>query len=77
MNKHSKNAAKRNMRGALRMADCNLPADAVAIGVDLGDRFSNICVLDAAGEIESEGRIRATEAGMRAYFAELAPARVP
>ena len=73
MNKHSKNSAKRNMPGAL---GSTLPGDAVAIGVDLGDRFSNICVVDAAGEIESEGRIRTTEAGMRAYFAELAPARV-
>ncbi len=76
MGKHSKNAAKRKMQGAPRAAGCTLPADAVAIGIDLGDSSSNICVIDAAGEIESESRIRTTETGVRAYFEHLAPARV-
>ena len=32
----------------------------LTIGIDLGDRFSHFCVLDGAGEILEEGRVRTT-----------------
>ena len=56
MGKHSKNAAKRKMQGTRSRT---LPADAVAFGIDLGDSTSNICVVDADGEIENGGSARA------------------
>ncbi len=51
MNKHTKDVAKRKMQDTLRIAVSTLPSAAMAIGVDLCDRFSNLCVMDAAGEI--------------------------
>lgn len=47
------------------------------VGMDLGDKYNNYCVLDAAsGEIASDGRVRCTEAGLRRHFAPLPPALV-
>jgi transposase len=46
------------------------------IGIDLGDRFSAFCVLDAAGEIVAEGKLRTTTAALDQYFSSQAPARV-
>ncbi len=40
----------------------------MTIGIDLGDRKSHICVLDAAGEIVEEGRIATTPKALRARF---------
>ena len=39
------------------------------IGVDLGDKRSHICVLDAEGQIVSEGSITTSPAAFRQYFA--------
>jgi transposase len=43
----------------------------VTIGLDLGDRFSQVCVLDAEGEVEARFRVATTakglEAGLRRY----------
>jgi len=40
----------------------------VVVGLDLGDRFSWLCVLDEDGEVVEEGRIRSTEVGFRGWF---------
>lgn len=32
-------------------------------GVDVGDRYSQVCVLDGAGEIVEEGRVRNLRSG--------------
>jgi transposase len=48
----------------------------MTIGIDLGDRKSHICVLDAAGEIVEEGRIATTPKALRARFECLAPTRI-
>lgn len=37
-------------------------------GVDIGDRFSHICVLDDAGEVIEETRVRTTSVGFTRYF---------
>lgn len=39
------------------------------IGVDIGDKYSQICVLDADGEVQAEGRIRTTPDAFRKRFA--------
>jgi Transposase len=46
------------------------------IGIDLGDRWSRYCVLDASGGIVEEDRVRTTADAMQEKFGKLAPARV-
>mgnify|MGYP000848886388 FL=1 len=43
----------------------------ITVGLDLGDRYSHICVLDNQGEILEEGRVRTTEAALRRKFGAL------
>ncbi|MFT7479940.1 MAG: transposase, partial [Gammaproteobacteria bacterium] len=51
-------------------------APTMTIGIDLGDRQSHICVLDAAGEIVEESRIATTPKALRARFEGLTPTRI-
>lgn len=48
----------------------------LTVGLDLGDRFSQLCVLDADGEVLQEARVRTTEAQFHRWCAALGPARV-
>lgn len=47
-----------------------------SIGVDVGDRFSEICVLDKDGSVASQTRLRTSQAALRDYFSSHSPARV-
>ena len=49
----------------------------LTIGIDLGDRKSHSCVLDAAGEIVEESRIATTPKALRVQFEGRAPTRPP
>ncbi len=49
--------------------------DSVTVGLDLGDRYSRYCAIDAAGEIADEGRVRTEVDALRACF-NRKPARV-
>jgi transposase len=40
----------------------------LTVGLDLGDRFSHYCLLDAGGKVVEEGRIQSTEAALRRHF---------
>lgn len=46
------------------------------IGVDLGDRFSHLCVLDVEGEVVEESRIPTSREGFERYFGVRLPTRV-
>lgn len=46
------------------------------IGVDLGDKYSHVCVLDREGEIRSELRLRTTSQEFQKYFGAQGPSRV-
>ena len=46
------------------------------IGVDLGDRFSRFCVLDAHGQVIEEGRLKTSATSFRRRFGQRASARV-
>jgi hypothetical protein len=46
------------------------------IGIDLGDKSSEVCVLDAAGEKREEFRLRMKAAEFQAYFAIIGRSRV-
>ena len=48
----------------------------LAVGCDLGDRRTQICILAGAGEIVAEALARTTPAGFRRYFSERPTARV-
>lgn len=49
---------------------------AMTVGVDLGDRYSQYCVVNAASEWVEEGRIASTEAGLRRQFGGEPPLRI-
>jgi transposase len=40
----------------------------MTMGIDVGDRYSHICLLDDAGEVVERDRVRSTEAAMRRHF---------
>lgn len=48
----------------------------MTIGIDLGDRFSQICVLDEAGETIEEGRLAMTKSAVRQRFGHAPHARI-
>ena len=41
---------------------------AITVGLDLGDRYSHYCLLNAEGEVVEEGRIQSTETAFRRHF---------
>src|SRR5258708_14609299 len=40
----------------------------MTMGIDVGDRYSHICLLDDEGEVVERDRVRSTEAALRRYF---------
>lgn len=45
-------------------------------GLDLGDSYSQVCLVDDTGEVIEQGRVRTTEAGLRHYFGKCSAMRV-
>ena len=58
------------------MTEASTTHSTLTIRIDLGDRKSHICVLDATGEIVEESRIAKTPKALRTRFEGLAPTRV-
>lgn len=50
--------------------------DRLTVGVDLGDKWSNYCILGLSGETLVEGELQTTQQDFGELFAALAPARV-
>jgi hypothetical protein len=48
----------------------------IAIGMDLGDRHSEICLLDAFGEVLQRTQMPTTKAGVRRFFERFEQGRV-
>ena len=48
----------------------------LTIGIDLGDRHSDLCAIDRAGEILEESRLPTTPRAFRQRFANMPPARI-
>jgi transposase len=40
----------------------------MTVGLDMGDRFSHYCLLNAEGDVVEEGRIQSTEGALRRHF---------
>ena len=50
--------------------------DRLTVGVDLGDQWSNYCILGLEGETLAEGQLRTTREEVAAFFGALTAARV-
>lgn len=50
--------------------------DRLTVGVDLGDKWSNYCILGLDGETLTEGELQTTQQAFSELFGALAPARV-
>jgi transposase len=46
------------------------------VGIDLGDRYSSLCAVDAQGEVLEQGRVATTRAGISNRFASLPRTRI-
>jgi len=64
-------AGEKHPRGELRP---NL--DRLTVGVDLGDQWSNYCILGLEGETLAEGQLRTTQEDIAEFFQALNAARV-
>jgi transposase len=48
----------------------------VTVGLDLGDKYTQVCVLDSGGEVLEEARLRTTALAFRRRFACMPMVRV-
>jgi transposase len=48
----------------------------LTIGLDLGDRTSHYCVIDAGGEVIVQDQLATTKTGLNSLFGKLGPSRV-
>jgi hypothetical protein len=58
------------------MSGATTSQTSMTTGIDLGDRKSHLCVLDADGTIEEESRIATTPKALRARFEGRAATRI-
>ena len=58
------------------MTDSTTTPTTLTIGIDLGDRKSHVCVLDADGQVIEESQIATKPEALRARFEGLAPTRI-
>jgi transposase len=50
------------------MLQHNLPNATVTVGLDVGDRYSHLCLVDAGGEVVEEARVATTPAALERRF---------
>src|SRR5665647_3788941 len=48
----------------------------LTVGLDVGDRYTQVCVLDESGEILEEGRVATSPRAFRQRFSGMPPARL-
>jgi transposase len=48
----------------------------MTMGIDVGDRYSHVCLLDDEGEVVERDRVRSTEAAFRRYFEDTPRLRI-
>lgn len=58
------------------MAYATMSSAKITIGLDLGDRYSRFCMLDADSAVIEEGRFRTTPTALRRVFADREPMRI-
>jgi len=60
----------------LRNSEAKTIPSRTTVGLDVGDRHSWFCILDAAGEVVAEGRARTTTEALNEHFTRWARSRV-
>jgi hypothetical protein len=51
------------------MSDGSKSRPSVTVGIDLGDKYSHLCLIDTeSGEVLEEGRLRTTPEALRRRF---------
>lgn len=58
------------------MTDASTTTANLTIGIDLGDRTSHVCVVDAAGEVIESGTVATKPASLRKRFERCEPTRI-
>lgn len=53
-----------------------LAVSKVTIGVDLGDKYSHLCLIDPEGAVVEEARLKTTRSAFERWFGRIEPARV-
>ncbi|HWD68070.1 MAG TPA: IS110 family transposase [Caulobacteraceae bacterium] len=48
----------------------------MTMGIDVGDRYSHLCLVDGEGEVVERDRVRSTEAALRRYFEDAPRLRI-
>ncbi len=76
MTKHSTKLTTRKTRGTALQMERLRSTTPCAIGIDLGDRFSYVCILDSQGVAYQEDRVRTSELGFCQYFEGLPHSRI-
>lgn len=77
MKKHT--TAKKNQRALTntkKQIEKMAGKQRLTIGLDLGDRTSRYCILDAEGEVLSEGELPTTKTGLNSLFGKMPSSRV-
>jgi transposase len=67
---------KQSISSQMTRTNVSATASGLTIGIDLGDQWSQFCLLDADGTLREEGRVRSTRSAFQARFGALAPARI-
>jgi hypothetical protein len=77
MKEHSTGKARRKVLSKkLRSQIAKMAAEQrLTIGLDLGDRYSRYCILDAAGQLISEGELPTSKTGLNSLFEKMPPGR--
>ena len=58
------------------MAHTMMSCQRITVGLDLGDRYSQFCLVDQSGTVVEEGRLRTTPDALQRYFTGRPPMRI-
>jgi transposase len=77
MKKNSSSSARPKQKGPAESKKTSVKTTTkLTVGIDLGDTQSNYCILDAEGDVLSEGTIRTTEGGFEQQFQSMKTCRI-
>src|SRR6201982_2644325 len=68
--------AMKKVSTAVRKQSRNISQQALTIGLDLGDRNSWYCVVDEAGQVKREQRVRTTTKALQEVFGAMPRSRI-
>ncbi len=51
-------------------------SERITVGMDMGDKNHSVCVVDAAGEVETRDHVTNTRPAILKYFRDFEPCRI-